>query len=151
MILCCVQLYSVWIYNKICGYITNKSNSAFLIFFLYCYSIAFFFFCCCCFKLMFLLRKSPYLVQVQENADQEELRIWTLFTQCFGKTWKSSAEIGQTCRNIRYRISLLKDHCWNIRNRISLLKHPSWSVLWNSLKYLEKLTRKLLLWKSFFC
>ena len=27
-----------------------------------------------------LLRKSPYLVQIQENMDQKKLRIWTLFT-----------------------------------------------------------------------
>ena len=29
-----------------------------------------------------LLRKSLYSVQIQENADQKKLRIWTLFTQC---------------------------------------------------------------------
>ena len=29
-----------------------------------------------------LLRKSPYSVRIQENADQKKLRIWTLFTQC---------------------------------------------------------------------
>ena len=28
-----------------------------------------------------LLRKSQYLVQIQENTDQKKLRIWTLFTQ----------------------------------------------------------------------
>ena len=28
-----------------------------------------------------LLRKSPYSVQIQENTDQKELRIWTLSTQ----------------------------------------------------------------------
>ena len=28
-----------------------------------------------------LLRRSPYSVQIQENTDQEKLRIWTLFTQ----------------------------------------------------------------------
>ena len=27
------------------------------------------------------LRKSPYLVRIQENTDQKKLRIWTLFTQ----------------------------------------------------------------------
>ena len=27
-----------------------------------------------------LLRKSPYLVQIQENMDQKKLCIWTLFT-----------------------------------------------------------------------
>ena len=26
--------------------------------------------------------KSPYSVQIQENADQKKFRIWTLFTQC---------------------------------------------------------------------
>ena len=154
------MLRTLWFYAVFscirCGYITKyvdiwQTNQIRPSWFFFYIAILLHFFCFCCFKLMFLLRKSPYLVQEQENADQEELRIWTLFTQCFGKTSKSSAEIGQTCRNIRYRISLLKDHCWNIRNRISLLKHPSWSVPWNSLKYLEKLTRKLLLWKSFFC
>ena len=29
-----------------------------------------------------LLRKSPYSVRIQENTDQNELRIWTLFTLC---------------------------------------------------------------------
>ena len=29
-----------------------------------------------------LLSKSPYSVQMQENTDQKQLRIWTLFTQC---------------------------------------------------------------------
>ena len=29
-----------------------------------------------------LLRKSPYLVRIQENANQKKLRISTLFTQC---------------------------------------------------------------------
>ena len=28
-----------------------------------------------------LLRKSPYLVRIQENTDQKRLRIWTLFIQ----------------------------------------------------------------------
>ena len=28
-----------------------------------------------------LLRKSPYSVPIQENADQKKLRIWTLSTQ----------------------------------------------------------------------
>ena len=28
-----------------------------------------------------LLRKSPYSVRIQENADQKKLRIWTLSTQ----------------------------------------------------------------------
>ena len=28
-----------------------------------------------------LLRKSPYSVQIRENAEQKKLRIWTLFTQ----------------------------------------------------------------------
>ena len=28
------------------------------------------------------LRKSPYSVRMQENADQKKLRIWTFFTQC---------------------------------------------------------------------
>ena len=28
-----------------------------------------------------LLRKSPYSVRIQENMDQQKLRIWTLFTQ----------------------------------------------------------------------
>ena len=30
----------------------------------------------------FLVRIFLYSVQIQENADQEKLRIWTLFTQC---------------------------------------------------------------------
>ena len=30
-----------------------------------------------------LLRKSSYSSQIQENTDQEKLRIWTLSTQCF--------------------------------------------------------------------
>ena len=34
----------------------------------------------------FLLRKSPYSVRIRENADQKKLRIWTLFTRCFGNT-----------------------------------------------------------------
>ena len=29
-----------------------------------------------------LLRKSPYLVRIQENTDQKKLRIWTLFRLC---------------------------------------------------------------------
>ena len=29
-----------------------------------------------------LLRKSPYSVRIKENTDQNELRIWTLFTLC---------------------------------------------------------------------
>ena len=29
-----------------------------------------------------LLRKSPYLVWIQENTDQKKHRIWTLFAQC---------------------------------------------------------------------
>ena len=30
-----------------------------------------------------LLRKSPYSVRIQENADQKELRVWTIFMQWF--------------------------------------------------------------------
>ena len=30
----------------------------------------------------FLARIFLYLVRIQENTDQEKLRIWTLFTQC---------------------------------------------------------------------
>ena len=29
-----------------------------------------------------LIRKSPYSVRIQENTDQKQIRIWTLFTQC---------------------------------------------------------------------
>ena len=31
----------------------------------------------------YLLRKSPYSVRIRENADQEKLRNWTLFTQWY--------------------------------------------------------------------
>ena len=30
-----------------------------------------------------LIYKSPYSVRIQENTDQKQLRIWTLFRQCF--------------------------------------------------------------------
>ena len=39
-----------------------------------------------------LLRKSPYSIRIQENTDQKELRIWTLFTQCTGNPQRISSE-----------------------------------------------------------
>ena len=34
-----------------------------------------------------LLRKSPYLIQIQENTNQKKRRIWTLFTYCVAQIW----------------------------------------------------------------
>ena len=33
--------------------------------------------------------KSPYSVRIQENRDQNKLRIWTLFTQCYWQQRKN--------------------------------------------------------------
>ena len=38
-----------------------------------------------------LLRKFPYSVQTQENADQKKLRFWTLFTQWYKEKRKKYA------------------------------------------------------------
>ena len=50
-----------------------------------------------------LLRKSPYSVRIQENADQEKLHIWTLFMQCV-----SNPKAIPTCVRFRREVPSLR-------------------------------------------
>ena len=60
--------------SYICSFLTARKVSKYKVFFCSVFS-------CIRTEYVDLLRKSPYLVQIQENADNKKLRIWTLFTQ----------------------------------------------------------------------
>ena len=49
-----------------------------------------------------LLRKSQYSVQMQENTDQKELHIWTLFTLCLLHDSISMFNVCRTCLVVSY-------------------------------------------------
>ena len=97
-----------------------------------------------------LLRKSPYSVQIQENADQKELRVWTIFMQWFVP--KTKVEVKTDGHLIVFILVCNVKHDWTDQNNFlvcSRLKLKVLTVLFSNVNVLY-IHIEIFIPKSFF-